>query len=398
MGIDFRGKGNTRRVRIGKRTVKDGEAVAVWDQYGTHRQVIGPALLRLWWSTIRFLEHHIAGSEEYLKVQKRDGTVEHVRGPAALFENPVYHRAVSVEKAIVVPDASSHIVVLHKSAGSSTGSGSQAGSVATLRSIVSGPTIFFPEPTDTLHKFEWTNSGGGALSKDMFVLRLQKQVVSTLKFLVGDSNGHTATISLSLCAQVVGVEEALSVNDPVASCGALAQAVVLGALASCDFAEQGTSLHVAVQGSLSMDTVTEKLSKTLRTQAAVELISLTVTGVTPSGELEKIHRKEDDLASAKVAEQLAAMSLDAAVARQEQEQKLDRARQAHELALQAERHQAGGAHADLQDQRRIANLKELKKMNVDMTKYLMSANRGPGPGSEDQADESRTQSWGCWHL
>merc|ERR1712217_691214 len=139
----------------------------------------------------------------------------------------------------------------------------------------------------------------------------------------------------------------------------------------------------------------DKLAQALQKQASLQLKSLTVNGITPSEELEKVHRKEDDLASAKIAEQLAAMSLDAAVARQEREQKLEAAKQAHELALEAERQEAARIHAEQQDKRRIENLRELKKLNVDLTKYL-TASMGR-TGADELTNETKgSPGWSCW--
>ena len=39
-GIDFRSGSYSRYVRFGKRTVKDGEAVALWNMRGVHRQIV----------------------------------------------------------------------------------------------------------------------------------------------------------------------------------------------------------------------------------------------------------------------------------------------------------------------------------------------------------------------
>jgi len=347
--------------------------VAVWNQYGEHTQVIGPARVRLWWSTLHFLEHHIAGAEEYLKIDNRDGTVKHVRGPTTLFENPVYHRAVSVQKAVSIPDASSHIVVRRKVSDSAGEQSPHAGVVTAERTIVSGPTTFWPEPTDTLHVFDWTDKGAGALSKTQYVLSIKSPIVRALKFTVRDANDHEAEIRIDLRTRMMGISEAMTVTDPVATCDLLLQTRVQESLAGVSFAVQGTSLLIAVQTPIHEVSFTQKLSEALRNQAACELISATVRDVKPSAGLEKLQRKEDDLANAKMGEQLAAMALDAAMARQEQEQKLAAVRQAHELSLGAERAQAAKKQEAIQDQRKLANLQELNKLGVDLTRYLCNS-------------------------
>jgi len=308
--------------------------------------------------------------------------VKHVRGPTTLFENPVYHRAVSVKKAVSIPDASSHIVVCRKVSDSAGDHSPRAGVVTAERTIVSGPTTFWPEPTDTLHVFDWTDKGAGALSKTQYVLRIKSPIVRALNFTVRDANDLEAEIRIDLRARVLGTSEALTVTDPVATCDLLLQTRVQESLAGVSFAVQGTSLLIAVQTPIHEVSFSAKLSEALRKQAVCELISVTVRDVSPSAGLEKLQRKEDDLAGAKMEEQLAAMALDAAMARQEQEQKLAAVRQAHELSLEVERAQAAKKQEDIQDKRKLANLLELKKLGVDLTKYLCNSD-----ASDDHRDD-----------
>jgi hypothetical protein len=367
MGIDFRGKGYVRFVRIGKRTVKEGEACAVWDQNGRHREVIGPKLVRLYWSTIRFLEHHVAGDEEFLKIQKRNGTVEHIRGPTELFENPVHHLKVTVEKAYHVPSSASHLLVLHKGPQMVVGSvmgevnaqqgqdRTVSGAVSTEQTIVTGPTIFFPEPTDSVHQFRWTDKGAGALMENMRVLTTKGMLVRALECTASDANSHSAVIGLELRARIISMQEALLVADPIAECDGLLKAVVLEAVATVQFARPGTSLLTTVRSAVTSANFTQALAEKLQRQAAMELISVTVTSAKPSAELEKVCRKEDDLAAATVNEQLHAKKL---------KQEAD------------------------EDEQRLAYLKELKKLNVDLTQYLCSQN-GRAPDHANAKENSK---------
>jgi len=371
MGIDFRGRGYVRFVRIGKRTVKEGEACAIWDQNGQHREVRGPKLVRLYWSTIRFLEHHVAGDEEYLKIQKRNGTVEHIRGPTELFENPVHHLKVTVEKAYHIPSSASHLLVLHKGSqasqlvvvGSVSGEVSTqqrqgravSGAVSTEHTVVTGPTIFFPEPTDSVHQFCWTDKGAGALSEDMRVLTTKGMLIRALEFIVSDVNGHHALIGLEMRARITSMQQALLVADPVAECDGLLKAVVLEVMATVQFSRPGTSLLTTVRSAVTNASFTEALSEKLQRQAAMELRSVTVTKAKPSAELEKVCRKEDDLTAATVNEQLHAKKL---------KQMAD------------------------EDEQRLAYLKELNKLQVDLTKYLCSQN-SRAPDGADTKEKTR---------
>ena len=113
MGIDFRDARYRRFVTLGKRTVKDGECMVVWDRKGAARVVVGPRLERLWCSQIRFLDRFTASPEQYLCVRHKSGRVEHVRGPALLYENPVEHDGVEVKDAIVLK-TEAELVVLYR--------------------------------------------------------------------------------------------------------------------------------------------------------------------------------------------------------------------------------------------------------------------------------------------
>ena len=113
MGLDFRSSGYRRYVRLGKRTIKDGEAASVWDMNGTHRLILGPKLVRLFYSQIRFLDRFTASSDEYLEVRFLDGRTEHLMGPVSVHLCPVYHSFVKVRECIRVPSAA-HAVVYTK--------------------------------------------------------------------------------------------------------------------------------------------------------------------------------------------------------------------------------------------------------------------------------------------
>ena len=96
MGVTFRYGNYRKKVTFGKRTVKEGEAAAIWDLWGRHRLVIGPSRERLFFSTLCFLNRHVALPHQYLRVYHRSGSVEHVRGPVALFEDPVLYDKIEV--------------------------------------------------------------------------------------------------------------------------------------------------------------------------------------------------------------------------------------------------------------------------------------------------------------
>ena len=164
MGLDFRDHHYRRYVTIGKRTVKDGEAMLIWNRNGVTREVVGPALVYLYCSAIRFLSKYTAGPEEYLVVTKTDGRVEHLPGPVSLFENPTLHSMIAVKSAISLTSAS-ECIVLHRQqpvamvkteAGYVTPS-PMSGGQQIERLFLEGPSLIFPGVGDTVLNFNWSS-------------------------------------------------------------------------------------------------------------------------------------------------------------------------------------------------------------------------------------------------
>mmetsp|Transcript_7300 Transcript_7300/g.18091 ORF Transcript_7300/g.18091 Transcript_7300/m.18091 type:complete len:441 (-) Transcript_7300:398-1720(-) len=149
MGVNFRTSASNGGVWVGKRTVKEGESLGVWDMRGNYRVVQGPQREWMCWSRYVFMDRHYADPHQYLVVKYRDGKKDHVRGPVALFADPVKHARVEVHDAVTV-DAFEVIVVYTEDA---TG--------RVKRDIVHGPTIFIPAVNQWLHVFKWHGSNGG---------------------------------------------------------------------------------------------------------------------------------------------------------------------------------------------------------------------------------------------
>ena len=85
---------------IGKRRVKEGECCSIWDRRGRVRNVIGPKLVRIFLSDVRFLDRFVADHSSYLEIVFRTGAKSHIRGPAAIFLDPVLHESIRVRPAL----------------------------------------------------------------------------------------------------------------------------------------------------------------------------------------------------------------------------------------------------------------------------------------------------------
>ena len=105
MGIEYRGASIQKRVRFGKRTIKDGEGAIVWNRKGVVTEHIGPQLIYLFYSTIRFMDRVIARANEYLIVESLQGEITHVKGPIGMFTNPTKHRGIVKAHAIEIASA-----------------------------------------------------------------------------------------------------------------------------------------------------------------------------------------------------------------------------------------------------------------------------------------------------
>ena len=134
MGVTFRGSGYVRRVRFGKRTVKDGEMLMVWDIRGRLTRIKGPALVRLFMSTIRFCTKYTALPNQYLEVHCANGELKRIPGPASMFEDHLLHKNVFVKDAISVPQGG--CIIVYEQGGLKESS--------IMQKVVNGPCRFVP--------------------------------------------------------------------------------------------------------------------------------------------------------------------------------------------------------------------------------------------------------------
>jgi len=173
MGVTFRSAGPPKHVFIGGRTIKDGEAAAVWNRWGVHQQIIGPRRIRLFSSTIRFLTRRKAGPHQYLRVAHRDGRVEHIEGGSSLYENPVFHDEVTVHDGTRL-NSNSECIIVYKNNSQDTQNNKKKNdkqgapslkkdifldTVPTCQGgkrVILGPCLFIPEPDEHIHEFCWS--------------------------------------------------------------------------------------------------------------------------------------------------------------------------------------------------------------------------------------------------
>ena len=176
MGITFRDGKYVRRVKLGKRTIKEGEFALVWNVNGRCTKYHGPRVVRMWFSTIRFCTRYIANEREYLEVNHKDGRTEHMPGPCTLHLDHLDHVSIKVRSAIEVkaceclaiynerneqsdfPFVEKHTKVdLDKHLKKSSKQPTQG-------EIKFGPCLFFPEVHQRIQTFPWSTTDPKILS------------------------------------------------------------------------------------------------------------------------------------------------------------------------------------------------------------------------------------------
>lgn len=415
MGILFRDSKYVRYVRFGKRTVKDGEALAVWNQNGVHTEHVGPQFVRLWYSTIRFLDRFVAGADEYLVITDVNGAVTHVKGPKAMFCNPTRHKKIVVKKAVVLASPNECLVVytkkkstdapyavpsprpnvkhVSKDAESKTDEEpnvtAAAASIETpddanqsrelLRRVVAGPAVFMPRVDEWAHKFNWTNLK--TKNAEMFtVLQTGTRRYET-QVSLRTSDSVLLTAELSIQFRVANVEDVIEAgDDPVA---------VMQSLLSADLSEYGTLIRS--DDMLSPESRT-KITVTLGNMdtykklvdgahhMGLEIVGLCLKRLNASRELQKqydlaIQTKAELASKRAVAEQqqqLVDLDLANQKRRMESEQALASAQLAHKLKMKDDEQKLTSEHQRRANEEVLGFLRELKNNGVDLTQYLVS--------------------------
>lgn len=104
MGRKLRRSIYSQHVVCGKRTLKSGEAAQVINMFGRQSIAEGPCVVRLFNSSISFLDRAIASSTQYLRIILKENTkssVKHVRGPCSCFILPS-HQEIQVKDLILL--------------------------------------------------------------------------------------------------------------------------------------------------------------------------------------------------------------------------------------------------------------------------------------------------------
>lgn len=407
MGILYRDSRTIKYVRVGKRTIKAGEAAAIWNMNGEHREVVGPRLVRLLYSTIRFLDRHIAGPNEYLVVTHIDGRIEHVRGPTAMFCNPVKHQSVVVKKGVVLASPLECLVVYQQGKANTTPleavpsindadlgaskevafekalqrKSSNIGSDHVSRRVMVGPTLFTPEVGEWMHKFVWTSLESGKKEKETFsVLNTgARRWDVAIPFRTADSVKITARLSLEF--RINSLPSLLDgCQDPIAA---------LQSLLKADLGEFGTLIRsddllttearnkIAIQVG---DLATYKKLTDGATHMGINVVGLCLHGIDASEGMQKQYnhaietkaKLEANRAIAAQKQEMADLELSNQQRRMENEQAISAGKIAHKLKMNAQQSDVAFAHDQRSNELALRFLQGLGECGVDLTAYLTS--------------------------
>lgn len=130
---------------IGFATVPQGERVMLWNARGQVKYVDGPRRMFLIKERIQPMRRFTAAPDQYLIVRKKDGTTQHLPGPATVWFDPVEHLEIKVEFATKV-DANEALVVYRQTA------------EGVERRLIRGPDLFVPMAEEWVHQFSWHGS------------------------------------------------------------------------------------------------------------------------------------------------------------------------------------------------------------------------------------------------
>lgn len=373
MGLTFRDGTYRKSVTFGKRTIKAGEAVAVWDMYGNHTLCIGPMLKRLFFSDIIFLNQYKATNDQFLIVEYQDGRIEHKKGPCKMWMDPLNHHNISVEDAILLNGPNELIVVVssrneaNNETATDDSSKSKDSSTNMHRNIIKGPASYFPTVNEKVVKFNWSEPVGNFRR-----LRINNDFSCQCKLVLQEN--LDATLHLTLFFSVMNPLKLIdNSSDAIKDImNALNQDITkFGATIAPE--DLGTVSEIISDGHFPMKTLLSRAES-----IGLSISNIVLRNLEVGKALQEKYKAQEKLrckiseqaAAAEQTNHLAALDITAKEARSQAERDLASSSQAHELLLAQEKHKANLQLKMESDEASIKFLKELHSLNVDLTKYM----------------------------
>ena len=380
---------------MGLKTIRQGQRAAVWDRHGRVCHVDGPRLLFLIGQAVQMLELHSAGPGQYLAISFTDGHREHIGGPSAVFFDPLRHRKIEIREAISL-DANESIVVYLR-----------AGD-AVRRRIVRGPALFVPTADEWLHEFQWHGADPDDTRRKIpGALRFTKlRVIPDQTYFdvqdVRTADDALLVVKLMIFFELADIEKMLDqTHDPVADFINAVSADVIDFVASLafdQFKEQTEKLndlesypqlvgraqrigyrinkvvyrgyHATNKLQAMHDDAIEKRTH-LRLQAETETQAQELADLKLEREAERsVKRREMEASDAEHANRMKKLAHDESLRQllAEHQQELENDKQKNEMILQ---------HKEAVHHEQAAYLKEIRNLQVDLTRYLVARYQNP---------------------
>jgi len=134
----------TEYVFLGWRTVPTGARAVITDLSGNLTYSDGPSSHFLFRQYFHICARILASDQEYIILEFKDGSRQHLPGPVALHFDPAIHERSTVRKKMIV-DAGYAVAVYQQ--------GAEENDIT--QTFVPGPVQFTPTVGDWFHQFEW---------------------------------------------------------------------------------------------------------------------------------------------------------------------------------------------------------------------------------------------------
>jgi hypothetical protein len=192
------------------KTILQGQRAMVWDLAGRVRYVDGPRRLFLFRKIAQDMRRYAAEPDQYLVIKKRDGTTEHVPGPATCWFDPVDQIEIKVEAATKI-DANEALIVYRQTENQ------------VVRRVLRGPAVFVPTAQEWVHAFSWHGAEAKLGQRKLpHALKFTKlRVIPDQMYFdvesVRTTDDALVVIKLMLFYELVEIEKMLDqTHDPVA--------------------------------------------------------------------------------------------------------------------------------------------------------------------------------------
>jgi len=377
-------------------TIRRGERVAVWSPRGEVRFVDGPRRLLLFYERVEPLRRYSAEAHQYLAIRFLDGRVEHLRGPADVWFDPVEHASITIQDSIPI-DAHEALVVYQRQKNEMV-----------ARRVLKGPAQYVPQADEWLHEFSWHGADPKNPNRKLpRALQFTKLRVIPDQMYFDVPNVRTAddallVVKLMVFFELVDIERMLDqTHDPIADFINALSADIIDFAASRSFErfKQDTSQLNELPRYSNLTTRSERIG--------YQVNKVVYRGYVASDKLQAMHDSAIETRTAlkleaeteRQAQELADLKLAREAERETQRRQIQRAQTEHELQLKQLQHESELArqdqtqkqdmeyqrevkaaeleHVQAEDSERLRFLREMQGLQVDLTRYLVAQYQHP---------------------